>query len=259
MQKILLILITGLLTIPALSQTRKKDKQEEKRNHKNELIRQEEEGVIAYKKSFVFGAKLTNDGYGVFFELGRASSVKKSMLYQLEITERKSTKEEKLSNIYSNSSPFVFGKINFFYPVKLGVQQQILLGNKSNKNGVSITGNYGGGISAALLRPYYVQVQQGNQLVFVKYNSADSSQFLSNGIYGGPTLSKGWSDLTVTPGLYAKAALRFDYGAYNEVVSAIEVGITGEYYSKKIPQMVYNKENQFFFGAYFSILFGKRK
>lgn len=259
MQKILLILISGLLTIPALSQTRKKDKQEEKRNHKNELIRQEEEGVIAYKKSFVFGAKLTNDGYGVFFELGRASSVKKSLLYQLEITERKSTKEEKLSNIYSNSSPFVFGKINYFYPVKLGVQQQILLGNKSNKNGVSITGNYGGGVSAALLRPYYVQVQQGNQLVFIKYNSADSSQFLSNGIYGGPSFSKGWSDLTVTPGVYAKAALRFDYGAYNEVVSAIEIGITGEYYSKKIPQMVYNKEKQFFFGAYFSLLFGKRK
>ncbi|MFS8082112.1 MAG: hypothetical protein ACMG51_01565, partial [Ginsengibacter sp.] len=135
MQKILLILISVILAFPAVSQTRKKEKQEEKRNHKNELVKQEEEGVIAYKKSFVFGAKLTNDGYGVFFELGRASSVKKSMLYQLEITERKSTKEEKLSNIYSNSSPFVFGKINYFYPVKLGVQQQILLGNKSNKNG----------------------------------------------------------------------------------------------------------------------------
>ena len=260
MQKILLILIPVLLAFPAVSQTRKKDKQEEKRNHKNELIKQEEEGVIAYKKSFVFGAKLTNDGYGVFFELGRASSVKKSLLYQLEIAERKNPKEEKLSNIYSNSAPFVFGKINNFYPLKLGVQQQILLGNKSNKNGVSITGNYGGGISAALLRPYYVQVQQGNQLVYIKYNSADSSQFLNlNSIYGGPSFSKGWSDLTVTPGLYAKAALRFDYGAYNEVVSAIEIGITGEYYSKKIPQMVYNKEKQFFFSAYFSILFGKRK
>ena len=42
--------------------------------------------------------------------------------------------------------PFIYGKENFFYPVKLGVQQQILLGNKSNKNGVSVTANYGGGI-----------------------------------------------------------------------------------------------------------------
>jgi hypothetical protein len=65
--------------------------------------------------------------------------------------------------------------------------------------------------------------------------------------------------MTVTPGLYAKAALRFDYGSYNEIVSAIEVGITGEYYTKKIPQMIYNEQKQFFFGAYFSLLFGKRK
>ena len=81
-----------------------------------------------------------------------------------------------------NSIPFIYGKENFFYPVKLGVQQQILLGNKSNKNGVSITGNYGGGLSLALLRPYYLQVQKGNDFVFVKYNSPDSSFFLDSAV-----------------------------------------------------------------------------
>ena len=43
--------------------------------------------------------------------------------------------------------------------------------------------------------------------------------------------------MTVVPGLYAKAAIRFDYGSYNEVMSALEVGIAGEYYTKKIPQL----------------------
>ena len=259
MRTIIFILIATSFSFNSFAQSKKKQRQEEKRAHINQLIKQEEEGVIVYNKSFVFGAKMISDGYGVFFELGKANSIKKSTLYQLEISERKHKKEEKLGSIYTNSIPFIYGKENFFYPIKLGVQQQILLGNKSNKNGVSITGNYGGGISAGLLRPYYVQVSKGNQIVYIKYNSADSLAFLGNGIYGGPTLGKGWSDLTVTPGLYAKAALRFDYGAYNELISAIEVGITGEYYSKKIPQMVYNKEKQFFFGAYFSLLFGKRK
>lgn len=260
MQKIIFILIASAISFNSVAQNKKKERQQERRSHINELIKQEEEGVIVYNKSFVFGAKLINDGYGVFFELGKANSIKKSTLYQLEISERKHNKEEKLGSVYSNSVPFIYGKENFFYPVKLGVQQQILLGNKSNKNGVSVTGNYGGGISAGLLRPYYVQVQSGNQLKYIKYNSADSLAFLnSGGIFGGPSFGKGWSDLTVTPGLYAKAALRFDYGAYNELISAVEVGVTGEYYSKKIPQMVYNKEKQFFFGAYFSLLFGKRK
>jgi hypothetical protein len=260
MRKIFLVLITVSLSFPSFAQSTRRTRQEVKRNRINEMVKQEEEGVITYRKSFLFGAKLTTDGYGIFFELGRASSVKKAMLYQLEIGERKHTKEDKQSSIYSNSVPFIFGKENFFYPVKLGVQQQMLLGNKSNKNGVAVTANYGGGLSLALLRPYYVQAAKGNNIEYVKYSSSDSLLFLNPGaIYGGPSISKGWNEMTVTPGVYAKAAVRFDYGSYNEMISAIEVGVTGEYYSKKIPQMVYAKEKQFFFGGYVAILFGKRK
>ena len=260
MRRIFLLILIIAITFTASAQKAKKQRQAEKRAHISNLIKQEEEGVISYKKSFVFGAKLLNDGYGVFFELGRASSVKKSLLYQLEISERKHIKEDKQSNQFINSIPYIYGKRNFFYPAKLGIQQQILLGNKSNKNGVSVTANYGGGISVALLRPYYLQVQKGNDLIYVKYDSPDSSLFLNRGlIFGGPTFSKGWSDLKVTPGLYAKTSLRFDYGAYNEIVSAIEVGLTGEYYSKKIPLLLNNPERQFFFSGFVAILFGKRK
>jgi hypothetical protein len=72
-------------------------------------------------------------------------------------------------------------------------------------------------------------------------------------------LGKGWNELTITPGLYAKTAVRFDYGSFNELVSAIEVGLNVDFYAKKIPQMVYNKEKQLFFGGYVAIIFGKRK
>jgi hypothetical protein len=259
MQKIIFIIFLISASFTAFAQKSKKQRQQEKRAHINTLIKEQEEGVIAYKKSFVFGAKLISDGYGVFFEVGRSKSIKKSTLYQLEISERKNVKEDKQSNPFANTIPFIYGKENFFYPVKLGIQQQVLLGNKSNKNGISITGNYGGGISLALLRPYYIQVEQGNDLVFVKYNSQDSSSFLNGPFVGGPTFGKGWSEMTVTPGLYAKTSLRFDYGSYNEIVSAVEVGLTGEFYTKKIPILLRIPQKQFFFGAYVAICFGKRK
>jgi hypothetical protein len=259
MRKIIFLIISIAVSFGASAQESKKERQQERRAHKDNLVKEEEEGVISYKKSFVFGAKLISDGYGLFFELGRASSVKKSILYQLEISERKNVKEDKQSNPFVNSIPFIYGKENFFYPVKLGVQQQILLGNKSNKNGVSITGNYGGGVSLAILRPYYIQIQEGNDLKFVKYNSPDSSAFLNGPFVGGPTFGKGWNEITVTPGLYAKTSLRFDYGSYNEIVSAIEVGITGELYSKKIPILLRIPQKQFFFSAFVAICFGKRK
>jgi len=65
--------------------------------------------------------------------------------------------------------------------------------------------------------------------------------------------------MTVTPGLYAKTSVRFDYGKYNEIVSAIEVGVTADYYSKKIPILLQIPQKQFFFSGYVAILFGKRK
>jgi hypothetical protein len=259
MRKIIFLIFIMSFTLTASAQESKKQRKAEKKARINNMIKEEEEGVIAYRKSFAFGAKMINDGYGVFFELGRASSVKKATLFQLELSERKAIKEDKQSNPYLNSVPFIYGKENFVYPVKLGVQRQIVLGNKSNKNGVSVTGNYGGGLDLALLRPYYLQVQKGNDFVYVKYNSPDSSLFLNGPIIGGPTFGKGWSDMTVTPGLYAKTALRFDYGSYNEIISAIEIGLTGEYFSKKVPILLNSSNKSFFFSGYVSILFGKRK
>lgn len=259
MRKLFFIII--LLTIGTLSFAQKQSKKErhdQSRKRIDALIKQEEEGVIAYNKHTAFAGKLISNGLGAFIEFGRFKSPKKGMLYQLEIAEYKSIREEQQSNLYAYSTPFVFGKQNFFYPVKLGMQQQVLFGNKSNKNGVSITGNYGGGISVGLLRPYYVHL--GNSNTYVKYQSADSAKFLDpGGISGGPGFSKGWSDLTVVPGAYLKTALRFDYGSYNEVVSAIEVGISADLYSKKIPIMVHEAAKQFFFTGYVAIIFGRRK
>jgi len=243
------------------AQTERSEKKKEKREKISEVLRMQEEGVITYKKSFAFGAKLINDGYGIFFELGRAHNIERALLYQLEITERKSHKEMKFGSALPYGTSFIYGKENFFYPVRLGVQQQILLGNKSNKNGVSVTGNLGGGLMAGMLRPYYVQVLDGRGgLEYVKYQSDDKDKFLNGSILmSGPSFNKGWNELSVVPGVYTKAALRFDYGRFNEIITAIEAGITAEIYSKKIPQMVFSPNKQFFFGAYCSILFGKRK
>lgn len=262
MKKILIGTIALLFCATALAQPaneKKKNRKEEKRQRINALIRQEEEGVIAYKKHSVFGLKLTTDGYGGSFEIGRGRSIRKSILFQLDITERKHPKEEKQSNPFAPTAPIIYGKQNFFYPVKLGVQQQILLGNKGNKNGVSITANFGGGLSIGLLRPYMVEVDKSGQRIFVQYDSPDSLLFINGPFYGGPNFGTGWNKLKITPGVYVKPSVRFDYGRFNELVSALEVGMTGEFYGKKIPQMIRTKQKNFFFSGYVSLIFGRRK
>lgn len=261
MKKVIILLTVFAFSLPALAQQTKKSRKDAKRDKINAQIKAEEEGVIAYKKHFAFGLKLNSDGYGISFEKGYAKSVKSSTLFQLEITERKHQKEEKQSNPNPavSTSPIIYGKINFFYPVKLGVQKQFLLGNKSNKNGVSITGNIGGGLALGLLRAYEVEVDKNGERTFVRYDSEDSLLFKNGPYYGGPGLGRGWNHLKFTPGLYIKPGLRFDYGRYNDLLAAIEVGVAAEFYSKKIPQMINNKERQMFLSAYFTVLFGKRK
>jgi len=139
-----------------------------------------------------------------------------------------------------------------------------LLGNKSSKNGVSITGNLGGGLTLGLLRPYFITMDTANtgKTVDIKYDSKDSLFFLDadiNPTSSGPTFAKGWNGLKITPGIYVKSSVRFDYGRFNEMINAIEVGVMGEFYAKKIPQMVYQKQQNFFFSAYVAIIMGRRK
>jgi hypothetical protein len=114
-------------------------------------------------------------------------------------------------------------------------------------------------LALGLLRPYELEVDKNGTATYVRYESEDSLLFKTGTVISGPGFSRGWNHLKLNPGLYVKPGLRFDYGRYNDLLAAIEVGLAAEFYSKKVPQMFDNKQNQFFFSAYFTVLFGKRK
>lgn len=247
----------------------KKEAKNEKRERRNAILKQEEEGVLAYNKQTVFGLKLRTNGYGLLFELGRSKSPRFTNLYLFELTEIKHPKEERqqtTNGIFSNS--FVYGKINNFYQAKLGFGQQYILGQKGNKNGIAVMGIYQGGLSLGLLRPYYLNVSPVNgDDRDIKYDSRDSVIFLNGKINGSSGLGKGWNEIKMKPGAFVKTALRFDFGRFNETVQAVEIGVSLDAYSQKIQIMAPQDTNgqpavkpqQLFFQAHIAILFGKRK
>jgi hypothetical protein len=265
-KKLSLIITISLLTISSFAQDKReqrKEKKEAKRQKINELVRQAEEGVLIYQKQSIFGIQLRTNGYGAFYEMGRMKTNRKTNLYRLDITEIKHNKEEKLlggSFIFGN--PYVYGKINNFYPITLGFGQQYILGQKGNKNGVAVTGLYYAGAAIGLLRPYYLEVEDPstNETRTIKYAGEDSVLFLDqSAIVSGGGFGKGWSELKVRPGAFAKVGLRFDFGRYNESVSALEIGMSVEGYAKKIPIMALQEDDRFFFQGYVAFLFGRRK
>lgn len=238
---------------------RKQAKKEKKRQKIESIIRQEEEGVLVYRKQSIFGVQLRNNGYGMFYEIGRMKTPRRTNLYHLGFDEIKHVKEEKFSSGGIFSNPFIYGKINNFYSVKLGIGQQYILGQKGNRNGVAVAAVATGGLSLGLLRPYYLRVVDlNNAEKEIKYDD-DSTLFLSDRIIGGAGLGKGWGEMKLKPGAFLKTGLRFDYGRFNETVTALEAGVCIEFYASKIPIMALQKDKNLFFQGYIAIEFGRRK
>lgn len=263
-----LILPATLLAQPTNKQ-RKAEKREANRQRINKLIMQEEEGALIYQKQNLFAIKLYSDGYALMFEKGILKTPTSTTLFSIELGEHKHPKEERRpsglqSSLFASNS-FIYGKQNNFYFAKLGVGKSILIGGKGIRNGVAVSAVGNGGLSIGLLKPYYLTVfdQAAKQEIQIKYTGnspVTDSLFLNQDfIVKNSDPFKGFGELKIKPGVFGKAGLRFDYGHYNEAITAIEVGINAEYYFSKIPQVIQAKQRNLFLNLFIALEFGKRK
>jgi hypothetical protein len=260
-KKAILFLAIAFSTSFVMAQDTTNNRPSEKQQKINAMAKQEEEGILSYRRQNTFGLQLRTNGYGFYYEHGRSRTPRSTNLYLLEFTEIKHPKEEKESSGDGFlSSSFVYGKVNNFYQTRLGFGQQYIFGQKGNKNGVAVMGVYQGGLTLGLLRPYYLVVIDGNKEREVKYNSPDSTLFLTGAtIAGAAGLGKGWNELEINPGAFVKTSLRFDFGRFNESVKAIEIGMSLEAYSKEVHQLAYIEKKRLFFQGHVALLFGRRK
>jgi hypothetical protein len=232
-----------------------------KRERENNMLRMEEEGDLIFNKDWMLGFRFATDGYGIFFEKGKYKTNSKTFIWQLELNEKKSPKDHKVAAAGYNGYDFssvVVGKLNNFYAFKAAVGQQFLIGGKGNRNGVAVTALYSGGFSLGILKPYFVNVEDpstGNTFRS-KYPTIIDSGYVELGAAG---FFVGWSEAWLKPGVNAKLAMRFDYGRFNQTISAIEAGVTGEYYFTSVPMLYDVAYKNLFLNAYVSIMFGKRK
>jgi len=228
------------------------------------------DGQEVYIHEFSGGFRLNTDGWNAFLELGHRKNELFTNIYQFEVGETKSPKERKsanpigvdfFGNVYT-THPYVYGKQNIFYQARLGLGQRYLIGSKANKNGVEVSALYLGGFSMGILRPYYLQVyvdSSSNATEYIRYTGSNKTQFLdAYNILGGTGLQKGWNELKWVPGLYARVGMRFDWAAFNSLVSALEVSVSGQYYFQDITIMVDNKPQKFFLNASVGLMFGKK-
>jgi hypothetical protein len=262
----LFLFFFALIAFPVFAQqitepTFSNDKNEAKRQRIDRMLKMEEDGDLIFNHYTVFGFRLATDGYGIFYERGKFINNQKSRVIQIEINEKKDPKDHKEAvsgDGYSYNYVSV-GRLNNFYQLKASIGEQYLIGGKGNKNGVAVTALYSGGVSLGMLKRYVLNVFPDASAYYTIGSTYPTIFDSSYVVYNTQGLGGGWNQLTFTPGLNAKLAMRFDYGRFNQNITAIEAGVTGEYYINKQPLMYLVPQKTFFFNAYISIMFGHRK
>lgn len=226
----------------------------------NEFI---EEKPILYKRELSFGATIHSSGWGLDFRNGKNLTVNKKRMYEIEIVGMKHPKEYKSYNYqFENSKSFVYGKLNSFIVSRFGLGEHRVVWTKAERNNIEIRVNGTAGLSLGLAKPVYLiffKDHTGNEDLFVteRYDPGNEDHALEN-TYGRAEFLRGIEEIKLHPGIYAKLATTFEYGALDDDIKALEVGMTLDAYPKKIPIMAFIENKQFFFNFYVSLMFGKK-
>ncbi|MCY7330413.1 MAG: hypothetical protein LH618_17825, partial [Saprospiraceae bacterium] len=96
--------------------------------------------------------------------------------------------------------------------------------------------------------------------VHERYSEDNASIFLDNThILGASAFSKGLGQLAILPGINASIAYHMDWGAFDEFVKALEIGLMVDAFTKRVPILVNEENRQVFFNFFLNLQFGKRR
>lgn len=240
----------------------------------------DKKGII-YERETTFDIKvLQTNGFAFGLNFGKIKTYYKTQFYNIEFGELKHIREVKQSSQFiqgtfftDGSRSFIYGKQNNFYPIRLGYGEKIYLSEKGQHRGLAVGVSYSGGANIGILKPYYmdflyrdVNSPTSFSKVSIKYTPENEDIFLNiNSIYGASPVTKGLSEISVRPGLHLKGALHLDWGAFDEVVKAMEAGFMVDYFFGSVPIMVESpnfegvENSPLLINLYINLQLGKRK
>jgi hypothetical protein len=228
-------------------------------------------GIIYRSETAVNFRVATNRGLSLGLEFGKLRTYYKTTFYHVSLGEIKHPKEQRQSAPPSASRsfrPFVFGKQNTLLLARGGWGVKRYYSEKAKKKGVAVGVSYTFGPTLGLLKPYYLAIRRVNGsdtkgLVSHEKYSKDVNDdvFLNNSthILGASAFTRGFKEISLLPGGNAAAALHFDWGAFDEMVKAMEIGIQADFFLKKAPILITEENSPLFFNFFVNLQFGKRR
>lgn len=227
------------------------------------------QGII-YNRETAFNFRLTtNRGFAAGMEFGKLRTYYRTTYFQINLGEVKHTKEQRQSpppNVRS-FRPFVFGKQNNFFIARAGWGIKRYYSEKARHKGVAVGVSYSIGPSLGILKPYYLALAytspdnpRDQRVLHQQYSEENASVFLDQTrILGASPFTKGIGESSFLPGGNASIAFHMDWGAFDEVVKALEIGLQIDAFPKKVPILVSDANSQLFFNFFVNLQLGKRR
>ena len=237
----------------------------------------ESQGVV-FDKEFTFDLRvLQTNGFTLGFNQGKLKTYYKTPFYHISIGELKHIKEFRQQsfesggfNGFGNNQSYVFGKKNNLYVVRGGYGQKRYFTEKAKEKGLAVGMSWEFGPTLGLLKPYYLDLGypngNGNNSSRIyraeRYTEENHDIFLEPSRIGGAVgIGRGWSELSIRPGVHATASAHFDWGAFDEFVKAVEAGFMVDVFfgNTDIMVEVEGVENRpFFLNVFVNLQLGKR-
>lgn len=228
----------------------------------DDLLMEEPEQEVLLRKEIEGGILLHTLGWGVQFRRGSSNNIFVKRLMEFDLVTMRSPKEFKTVNPYfNNSKSYAYGKLNSVWILRAGYSIHKQLNRKPFFGGVEVRYFYGIGPSLGFSKPIYLNIVRFASLTELQITTEkyDPDVHYIDNIYGRASFLKGFDELNLHPGGYARFGFNFDFSQEYERIRMLEVGaILDVYPVTPVEIMAFNEKDLFFLNFYFSFTWGRK-
>ncbi|MDT8307910.1 MAG: hypothetical protein RQ866_00125 [Bacteroidales bacterium] len=227
-----------------------------------ELSAQTDQPVILLKREHSGYFTASTRGWGVGYHRGNFLTGYSKWMWEVELTTLRHPKEFRRTNeLFPNAKTFYYGKLNKVYLLRGALGIQRVLSEKPHWGGVSVRYAYYAGATLGIAEPVYLGIvnyvsSEGD--IRIEYERYDPDKHFIDNIYGRGPFGKGFFESSIYPGIYVRTAMNFDYGVEYDVIRALEVGATLDFFPKAIPIMATEDNSNLILTFYLSFHIGNR-
>jgi hypothetical protein len=217
-----------------------------------------EQQKVFFRNERSFAIMLNTDGYGFGYRSAKRIDYLNKRLFEIEGGTLKHPKEYKQPTLYTQGGSFKYGKINYPFYFRGGLGHQHEIFKKADLGGIAIRYFYSAGGILGFYKPIYYKIVYplpGNEYM-IKEEKFKPAITQPQDIYSKASFFKGFNEIKLTPGLYAKGGFNFEYSKEDKVIHAIEIGAQINAFANTIPIMASSDNKSIFFSLFVSYRFG---